>query len=60
VDEATCEGNRIRLLTPDARDVLPRILDTLTQEGAGIRSVEVQEPDLEAVFLRLTGKGLRE
>ncbi|WP_249352076.1 ABC transporter ATP-binding protein [Nocardiopsis akebiae] len=60
VDEATCEGNRIRLLTPDARDVLPRVLDTLTREGAGIRSVEVQEPDLEAVFLRLTGKGLRE
>ncbi|PDP85706.1 export ABC transporter ATP-binding protein [Glycomyces fuscus] len=60
VDEATSEGNRVRLLTPDARDVLPRILATLTEEGAGIRSVEVQEPDLEAVFLRLTGKGLRE
>ena len=28
--------------------------------GATIRSVEVVEPDLEAVFLHLTGKALRD
>jgi len=28
--------------------------------GAAVRSVEVIEPDLEAVFLHLTGKALRD
>jgi ABC-2 type transport system ATP-binding protein len=60
VDEVSSEGTRVRLLTSNARDALPLILDTLAKAGAGIRSVEVQEPDLEAVFLSLTGKGLRE
>ncbi|XKK41904.1 ABC transporter ATP-binding protein [Nocardiopsis sp. ARC36] len=60
IDEVSSEGTQVRLLTSNARDALPLILDTLTRAGAGIRSVEVQEPDLEAVFLSLTGKGLRE
>jgi ABC-2 type transport system ATP-binding protein len=32
----------------------------MTQDGVSIRSVEVVEPDLEAVFLHLTGKALRD
>ncbi|WP_239647976.1 ABC transporter ATP-binding protein [Nocardiopsis ganjiahuensis] len=60
VSEVSADGTRIRLLTEDARGVLPSVLRTLTEEDMDIRSVEVQEPDLEAVFLRLTGKGLRE
>jgi len=40
--------------------MLPRILETAAAAGAVIRSVEVVEPDLEAVFLHLTGKALRD
>ena len=48
------------LLVPDARVALPAILAATTHDGVKVRSVEVVEPDLEAVFLHLTGKGLRD
>ena len=44
----------------EARHLLPRILETAAGAGAVVRSVEVVEPDLEAVFLHLTGKALRD
>jgi ABC-2 type transport system ATP-binding protein len=60
VDEATASDGKIEILVTEARSILPAILSTATAEGASIRSVEVVEPDLEAVFLHLTGKALRD
>jgi ABC-2 type transport system ATP-binding protein len=40
--------------------MLPRLLQALSTDGTTVRSVEVIEPDLEAVFLHLTGKALRD
>ena len=38
-----------------------RVMQCVASEsGATISSVEVTEPDLEAVFLHLTGKALRD
>ena len=42
------------------RRVLPRLLNVLEEAGIEIQSVEVREPDLEAVFLHLTGRALRD
>lgn len=42
------------------RKALPFILHMVEQEGIEIESVEVREPDLEAVFLHLTGRALRD
>ncbi|MCG5213660.1 ABC transporter ATP-binding protein [Streptosporangium sp. KLBMP 9127] len=50
----------VELLVRDARAVLPRILAAVTGTGASVGSVEVREPDLEAVFLHLTGRALRD
>ncbi len=50
----------IDVLVTGARRMLPRILEAATGNGVAIRSVEVVEPDLEAVFLHLTGKALRD
>jgi ABC-2 type transport system ATP-binding protein len=50
----------IDLLVVEARRLLPRLLDAVADAGVQIRSVEVEEPDLEAVFLHLTGKALRD
>ncbi len=36
------------------------MLEAAVGAGAAIRSVTVVEPDLEAVFLHLTGKALRD
>ncbi len=38
---------------------LPRILTAANEAGARVLSVEVVEPDLEEVFLQLTGRALR-
>jgi len=50
----------IEVLAVEARGILPALLATITAAGATIKGVEVVEPDLEAVFLHLTGKALRD
>jgi ABC-2 type transport system ATP-binding protein len=50
----------VDLLVVEARRLLPQVLTAMSRDGATIRSVEVVEPDLEAVFLHLTGKALRD
>jgi ABC-2 type transport system ATP-binding protein len=42
------------------RKALPFILHLAEEMGVEIQSVEVREPDLEAVFLELTGRALRD
>ena len=42
------------------RTALPQILQELDSAGVEIQSVAVREPDLEAVFLALTGRALRD
>ncbi|MBL8165374.1 MAG: ABC transporter ATP-binding protein [Anaerolineae bacterium] len=42
------------------RKALPELLRIADELGVSILSVEVREPDLEAVFLHLTGRALRE
>jgi len=60
VEGATVGDGRIDLLVHEARKLLPRLLDRIADDGVTIRSVEVIEPDLETVFLHLTGKALRD
>jgi ABC-2 type transport system ATP-binding protein len=55
----TVDGT-IRVLAHNGRKALPRILNIIETFDVEIRSVEVREPDLEAVFLHLTGRALRD
>ena len=59
VDASSGDGS-IDLLVHDARTALADIVQTAAGAGAEIGTVEVQEPNLEAVFLHLTGKALRD
>ncbi|MGB5756949.1 MAG: DUF4162 domain-containing protein [Acidimicrobiales bacterium] len=47
------------LVLADSHHALPSILSATEAAGARVLSVEVVEPDLEAVFLHLTGRALR-
>ncbi|MGH3682432.1 MAG: ABC transporter ATP-binding protein [Natronosporangium sp.] len=60
VRAADVADSRVEVLVDEARTALPEILDTLTRAGVAVRSVAVDEPNLEAVFLHLTGKALRD
>ncbi len=60
VDDATCSDGHVQVLARDGRHVLPAVLELAERNHTAVRSVEVVEPDLEAVFLHLTGTALRE
>lgn len=50
----------IKIMAKRGRKALPRILNIIEEFQIEIQSVEVREPDLEAVFLHLTGRALRD
>jgi linearmycin/streptolysin S transport system ATP-binding protein len=54
------EQRTATLLVDDANAVLPQIFDAAAAADARITSVNVEEPNLESVFLHLTGRALRE
>jgi ABC-2 type transport system ATP-binding protein len=60
VDEASVVAGGVHLVGRDGRRLLPRLLEAAEGTGAEVTSAEVVEPDLEAVFLHLTGKALRD
>ena len=60
VDEAGVVAGGVHLVARDGRQLLPRLLEAAEHAGAEVTSVELVEPDLEAVFLHLTGKALRD
>ena len=60
VRQAKALDGSIDLVVENARDELPAILTEVAAVGVTVRSVEVTEPDLEAVFLHLTGRALRD
>jgi ABC-2 type transport system ATP-binding protein len=60
VHKCSVTDDGVELVVQDAKEHLPSILTTAAAAGAAIKSVEVTEPDLEAVFLHLTGRALRD
>ena len=60
IDSAAAEGRSIEIVAADASAKLTQILSVTTDSGVTVQTVEVVEPDLEAVFLHLTGKALRD
>jgi ABC-2 type transport system ATP-binding protein len=52
--------DKISALVNDSNLVLPRLFEAATRCSARITSVDIREPNLEAVFLHLTGRALRD
>ncbi len=60
VDEITQGDGGLDLLVRGGGAALPRLLEVAQESGIGVIGVEIIEPNLEAVFLHLTGKALRD
>ncbi len=60
VQDASSSEGAVHVLVRGGRHVLPKLIELADATGVGVSSVEVIEPDLEAVFLHLTGKALRD
>ena len=54
------EDGHLTILAEDSNLVLPHLFEAATRAKARITSVDIQEPNLESVFLHLTGKALRD
>ena len=52
--------DQISVITADAEEVLAPVITAATASGARIRSVDIHAPNLETVFLHLTGRALRD
>ncbi|WP_048811301.1 ABC transporter ATP-binding protein [Thermococcus gammatolerans] len=50
--------NALRVSVKNAKTALPKIVELLVGAGSEIRAIRVEEPTLEDVFLKLTGRGL--
>jgi len=60
VSTLVVEESRLNLLVDDSNVVLPRLFEAAAAKNIRITSVEIQEPNLETVFLHLTGRALRD
>jgi ABC-2 type transport system ATP-binding protein len=60
VAEVGIRGDELEIMVTNARGLLPRLLDAAESADVVVRGVDVIEPDLEAVFLHLTGRALRD
>ena len=60
VKHVTLAEEQITVLADDSNRVLPRLFEAATSHSARITSVAIREPNLEAVFLHLTGRALRD
>jgi ABC-2 type transport system ATP-binding protein len=57
---ASVNDHQVSILTLEAEEILAPVIGKANELGLKLRSVEIQEPNLEAVFLQLTGRALRD
>jgi ABC-2 type transport system ATP-binding protein len=50
----------IAVITPSAEEILAPVITKANEIGVKIRSVDIEEPNLESVFLNLTGRARRD
>jgi ABC-2 type transport system ATP-binding protein len=60
VEQVLAENGQLNLLVADSNAVLPLLFESASKADTRITSVEIQEPNLETVFLHLTGRALRD
>ncbi len=60
IQQAQALDHQVTLITQEADDILASVIALANTMGMKIRSVNVHEPNLESVFLHLTGRALRD
>ncbi len=60
VERVVAEDGVVSVLVADSNLVLPHLFESATRLSVRITSVDIREPNLEAVFLHLTGRALRD
>ena len=58
--QANPTDHEVAIVTPSAEELLAPVVSRSNELGIKIHSVDMREPNLEAVFLHLTGRALRD
>jgi ABC-2 type transport system ATP-binding protein len=58
--KADVTNHAVAVIAPEAEDIMAPVITKANELGIKVRSVDIKEPDLEAVFLHLTGRALRD
>jgi len=60
VSRVSAEDGLVTVLVADSNLTLPHLFEAAARLSMRITSVDIREPNLEAVFLHLTGRALRD
>jgi ABC-2 type transport system ATP-binding protein len=60
VIKVSATDHEVVLIVPEAEEALPAAITITNEMNVRVRSVDIEEPNLEAVFLQLTGRALRD
>jgi ABC-2 type transport system ATP-binding protein len=58
--KCSATDHEVVLMVPEAEEALAPAITRANEVGVRIHSVDIQEPNLETVFLQLTGRALRD
>jgi len=60
IESVTAAEGTLKLMAGRGRQTLPAVIKALDDAHIMLQSIEVKEPNLEAVFLQMTGRALRD
>ncbi len=60
IDKAQYDEDHLTLIAKDGSLIIGRLVSMLEEKGCKALSINIQKPDLEDVFLHLTGRALRD
>ncbi len=60
IRSAEASDHEVTIVCPEAEEVLAGVVTKANEARFKIRSIDIREPNLEAVFLHLTGRALRD
>jgi ABC-2 type transport system ATP-binding protein len=58
--QATAADHEVSVIAHEAEEIIAPVVTKANERGIKIQSVDMREPNLEAVFLHLTGRALRD
>jgi ABC-2 type transport system ATP-binding protein len=60
VDKVFLVEGKIRVLSKDLAQIIPKVVNLVDKNGGKIENISVTQPTLEDAFINLTGKSIRE
>jgi ABC-2 type transport system ATP-binding protein len=58
--KANVSDHTVSVIVPEAEEALAPVISKTNEMGIKVHSIDIREPNLEAVFLHLTGRALRD